>query len=291
VPVEEYTFACSRLKRDGAELRCFSYAGFGHTACATELTVLAAPRNFLTEVLPTLTPSPRVVGSRMKREDAPPEPEWTTRVKPSEPTKGMPLGDVSDAAIASAAERLMGRGSVDAGVEREEAEKLLRSMGMATGGGNGCADRGAGGMGGAGGVDGGLDGMEELSASLEHALSEAAARSAAGGDGGDDDRVKALVTQLVESSEEASRDATSCTLTNLTEADGYLHVVLSLVGCNSLADAELHVGEQTIELRLPHAKRPFVQPLPKRVDNEAEMAAKFHKKSGQLKLRLHLAKP
>jgi len=58
VPVELFAEACARLERDGVELSRFSYAGLGHHACATELTVLAAPKNFITMHLPTLTPAP-----------------------------------------------------------------------------------------------------------------------------------------------------------------------------------------------------------------------------------------
>mmetsp|Transcript_11354 Transcript_11354/g.29030 ORF Transcript_11354/g.29030 Transcript_11354/m.29030 type:complete len:389 (+) Transcript_11354:3-1169(+) len=60
VPVELHTEARARLNRDGVELTCHSYPGLGHSACATELTVLAAPKNFITNALRTLTPAPLV---------------------------------------------------------------------------------------------------------------------------------------------------------------------------------------------------------------------------------------
>jgi phospholipase/carboxylesterase len=70
VPIEHYHSACARLQRDGHELTCFRYDGFGHRQCAEELTVLAAPKNFITDKLRTLTqvaPVPReVAAARMK---------------------------------------------------------------------------------------------------------------------------------------------------------------------------------------------------------------------------------
>lgn len=56
VPCELFVDACARLASDGCDLTRHSYAGLGHRACAEEQTALAAPKNFITFKLPTLTP-------------------------------------------------------------------------------------------------------------------------------------------------------------------------------------------------------------------------------------------
>ena len=58
VPFDHYTEACARIRRDGVDLTCFGYSGLSHHDCAKELTVLAAPKNFITDRLRTLTPKP-----------------------------------------------------------------------------------------------------------------------------------------------------------------------------------------------------------------------------------------
>ena len=58
VPCELHSEACARVRRDGTELSSHSYAGLGHHACATEQTVLAAPKNFIRDRLRTQTPAP-----------------------------------------------------------------------------------------------------------------------------------------------------------------------------------------------------------------------------------------
>ena len=60
VPIEHYHSACARLQRDGVDLSCFRYDGLGHRECAEQLTVLAASKNFITDKLRTLTPSPPI---------------------------------------------------------------------------------------------------------------------------------------------------------------------------------------------------------------------------------------
>jgi lysophospholipase II len=57
VPCELHTEACARLRRDGTELISHCYAHLGHRSCAIEQTVLAAPKNFITDRLRTLTPA------------------------------------------------------------------------------------------------------------------------------------------------------------------------------------------------------------------------------------------
>lgn len=57
VPIEHFHSACAKLRRDGVDLSCFRYDGLGHRDCAEQLTVLAAPKNFITDRLRTLTPA------------------------------------------------------------------------------------------------------------------------------------------------------------------------------------------------------------------------------------------
>jgi predicted esterase len=54
---ELYEEATRRLKRERFEVTAHSYPNLAHRDCATELTVLAAPKNFITACLPTLTPA------------------------------------------------------------------------------------------------------------------------------------------------------------------------------------------------------------------------------------------
>lgn len=70
VPIELHTESCARLRRDGVEVSSFSYEGLGHSACAHELTVLAAPKNFITERLRTLTPAAALSRSESVRRAA-----------------------------------------------------------------------------------------------------------------------------------------------------------------------------------------------------------------------------
>merc|ERR1719453_1913901 len=56
VPFEFYEEATRRLRKQGFAVTHYGYERFGHRDCATELTVLAAPKNFITACLPTLTP-------------------------------------------------------------------------------------------------------------------------------------------------------------------------------------------------------------------------------------------
>ena len=70
----------------------------------------------------------------------------------------------------------------------------------------------------------------------------------------------------------------------------HLHVELSLDGVNSLAEADLRVGERTLELRLPGARTACVLELAAAVDAAQQPeAAKFSRKTGRLKLSLPLA--
>lgn len=66
VPFELYEEACQWLRRDKFEVRSFGYEKFGHRECATELTVLAAPKNFITACLPTLHAKPASAAARRK---------------------------------------------------------------------------------------------------------------------------------------------------------------------------------------------------------------------------------
>ena len=65
VDISMHDQAISWLKRDGFEVSHFRYDGLGHRACAEELTVLAAPKNFITAQLPTLTPAPAAPRGRI----------------------------------------------------------------------------------------------------------------------------------------------------------------------------------------------------------------------------------
>ena len=51
VPFELHTEASARLRSDSANVSSYSHARLGNRACATEQTVLAAPKNFITDRL------------------------------------------------------------------------------------------------------------------------------------------------------------------------------------------------------------------------------------------------
>ena len=69
-----------------------------------------------------------------------------------------------------------------------------------------------------------------------------------------------------------------------------LRVVLELGGVKSMAELELSVGSMQVELRRAgSASAPLTIPLPKLIDPGAVEAAKFSKKTGQLRMSLRLA--
>ena len=68
VDISLHDHALAKLKGDGFEVTHFRYEGLGHRACAEELTVLAAPKNFITARLPTMTPAPPIPQEPATRE-------------------------------------------------------------------------------------------------------------------------------------------------------------------------------------------------------------------------------
>ena len=66
---ELFSEARARLSQSSVELNCHSYPGLRHAECAKAQTVLAAPKNFITFRLPTLTPAPPVPRSRAAGEN------------------------------------------------------------------------------------------------------------------------------------------------------------------------------------------------------------------------------
>ena len=209
VPFELYTDACARLRRDGVSLSCFGYAGMGHRACAEQQTVLAAPKNFITDKLRTLTPAaPRPAGA------------------PRPPASCGAEADVPQCKLDAAEHKA----------------------------------------------------VEEFAEALSRLPDEQFAQHES----------RHLATSLLDAADAAQREATACRLVSLDEtADGGVHVVLAVDGVSSLADADLHVGAEQLELQLPGAKKPFVLRFPFAVDADVGAEhAKFVRKTGQLKLTL-----
>ena len=247
VPIELYTQACARLRRDGVELSCFSYTGLGHCDCATELTVLAAPKNFITDRLRTLTPAASrpvrsVAGSEV------PACKLDQRL-PSDGTAPQAPTEADAAEALSAAEAIVG------GLD-------MSALGAALDAGDEAA-------------------MRQMAEALSKGLGMEGEPGMAG-----------LAEKLVGAAEEAQRESTACTVVSMGEAagGGALQVVLALDGVASLVDADLHIGETQLELKLPNAAKPFVALFPRKVDTrDAGESARFNKKTGRLKLTLKFA--
>ena len=262
VPVELHSEACGRLRRDGVELSSYTYAGLGHKACARELTVLAAPKNFITDRLRTLTPAP-ALSARERR--------------------GVAAALGGDGGVAAA---LGGGGGGDDGggdigsaeAVRAEYERLNAA---------GCSPQEP---------KAPWRALDEASAAEMTRLAEhivgglAEHRGETIDPNPEEDPSRALAERLVDAAEAAQRDVTACRLVSMElEGGTLLQVVLALDGVSSLAEADLSIGATGLELLLPGARKPFSLPFPRRVDTDGADMAKFSAKTGRLKLTLRVA--
>jgi predicted esterase len=262
VPVELHSEACGRLRRDGVELSSYKYAGLGHKACARELTVLAAPKNFITDRLRTLTPAPAL--SALER-------------------RGVAAALGGDGGVAAA---LGGGGGGDDGggdigsaeAVRAEYERLNAA---------GCSPQEP---------KAPWRALDEASAAemtrlAEHIVGGLAEHLGETIDPNmEEDPSRALAERLVDAAETAQRDVTACRLVSMElEGGTLLQVVLALDGVSSLAEADLSIGATGLELLLPGARAPFALPFPRRVDTDGADMAKFSAKTGRLKLTLRVA--
>ena len=264
VPVELHSEACGRLRRDGVELSSYKYAGLGHKACARELTVLAAPKNFITDRLRTLTPAPAL--SALER-------------------RGVAAALGGDGGVAAALGGGGGGGGGDGGGDIGSAEAVRAEYERLNAAGCSPQEPKAP-----------WRALDEVTAAemtrlAEHIVGGLAEHLGETIDPNmEEDPSRALAERLVDAAETAQRDVTACRLVSMElEGGTLLQVVLALDGVSSLAEADLSIGATGLELLLPGARAPFALPFPRRVDTDGADMAKFSAKTGRLKLTLRVA--
>ena len=264
VPIERQDEACAALKRDRFRVTSHSYDALGRTEIATELTVLAAPKNFITECLPP------IIDKKAKK-------------------KPPGLGAGKGGGIAVPQCKLDAKRGTSSTSSRKSAE-----------GGGGdrtrrnacpCSDSDS-----AASPSLPEDAVNALAEKRVSAAFDAETAAAVGPATRPATKSKrgAMHASPPEATDISDSPATvaPCRLLSVDERESgrIMQAVIQLASGVSLVDLELQVGAQQLELRLDGGDGPpaLVVPLPRPVNLVAGETAKYSKKSGRLTVSLQV---